>query len=109
MNQEFDIKAQVRQILKIVQKLAPGKTVELRIPPFAAIQCMGGGNHRRGTPPNVVEMSPEILIALSKNPEKWEDFRELGMILASGTHSNLSNLFIEVSKLCENHERERNA
>ena len=109
MNQELDIKAQVRQILKIVQKLAPGKTVELRIPPFAAIQCMQGGNHRRGTPPNVVEMSPEILIALSKNPEKWGDFCEMGMVLVSGTLSNISNLFIEISKLCENDERERNA
>ena len=109
MSQDLDVKTKVKRILEAVQEIAPGRSVELRIPPYAAIQCVGGSTHRRGTPPNVVEMSPEILIALSKNPEKWEDFRELGMVLASGTHSNLSNLFIEVSKLCETHEKERNA
>ena len=54
MNQDLGIKAQVKQILKIVQEIAPGRSVELRIPPYAAIQCVEGGNHRRGTPPNVV-------------------------------------------------------
>ena len=50
MNQDLDLKAQVKQILKVVQELAPGRSVELRIPPFAAIQCVGGSTHRRGTP-----------------------------------------------------------
>ena len=54
MNHDLDLKAQVKQILKVVQEVAPGRSVELRIPPYAAIQCVGGSTHRRGTPPNVV-------------------------------------------------------
>jgi hypothetical protein len=99
MNQDLETKAQVKQILKVVQVLAPGRSVELRIPPFAAIQCVKGGNHRRGTPPNVVEMSPETLIALIQYPLRWDELVCKGLISASGTSADLSNLFNEVSKL----------
>ena len=99
MNQDLDLKAKVEQILKVVQELAPGRSVELRIPPFAAIQCVGGSTHRRGTPPNVVEMSAETLLNLLDNPVKWQQYCDLGSISASGTNSNLANLFVEVSKL----------
>ena len=101
MSQDFDIKSQVKKILKVVEQIAPGKSVELRIPPYAAIQCVEGGNHRRGTPPNVVEMAGDILINLVKNPARWETFCNQGLISASGTSSNLSQLFEEVSKLTE--------
>jgi hypothetical protein len=67
MNQDSEVKSQVKKILKVVEQIAPGKLVELRIPPYAAIQCVEGGNHRRGTPPNVVEMSVQSLIKLSHN------------------------------------------
>ena len=99
MNQDVDMKAQVKQILKVVQEIAPGRSVELRIPPFAAIQCVGGSTHRRGTPPNVVEMSAETLLNLLDNPVKWQQYCDLGSISASGTNSNLADLFFEVSKL----------
>jgi hypothetical protein len=99
MNHDLDLKAQVKQILKVVQEVAPGRSVELRIPPFAAIQCVGGSTHRRGTPPNVVEMSAETLLKLLENPVKWQQYFDLGSISASGTNSNLGNLFAEVSKL----------
>jgi hypothetical protein len=99
MNIELDIKAQVKQILKMVQELAPGRSVELRIPPYAAIQCAEGGNHRRGTPPNVVEMSGHTLIKLVENPTYWEEFCYKGLISASGTNANLEDLFTQVSKL----------
>jgi hypothetical protein len=99
MNIELDIKAQVKQILKMVQELAPGRSVELRIPPYAAIQCAEGGNHRRGTPPNVVEMSGHTLIKLVENPTCWEKFCYEGLILASGTNANLEDLFTQVGKL----------
>ena len=65
MKQDSEVKSQVKKILKVVEQIAPGKLVELRIPPYAAIQCVEGGNHRRGTPPNVVEMVPETLIEVS--------------------------------------------
>ena len=99
MSQDSDIKSQVKKILKVVEQIAPGKLVELRIPPYAAIQCVEGGNHRRGTPPNVVEMAGETLINLVKAPAKLEAFCNQGLISATGTSSNLSQLFQEVSKL----------
>lgn len=99
MKQDLDIKSQVKHILKLVQALAPGRSVELRIPPYSAIQCVGGSTHRRGTPPNVVEMKAEILISLLKSPDQWQQFCESGAISASGANSNLSELFVQVSKL----------
>jgi hypothetical protein len=101
MNQDFEVKSQVKKILKIVEKIAPGKLVELRIPPYSAIQCVAGGTHRRGTPPNVVEMAGETLINLVDDPAKWENFCNQGLISASGTSSDLSHLFKEVSKLMQ--------
>ena len=99
MNQDLDVKAQFKQILKAVQEIAPGRSVELRIPPYAAIQCVGGSTHRRGTPPNVVEMSAGTLIDLNQNPKKWQKFREIGLIQASGTNSDLSAIFHLMAKL----------
>jgi len=93
------LKLQVGEILTIVQKIAPGKSVELRIPSYSAIQCVSGSVHRRGTPSNVVEMSARTLINLAENPHKWEELCSIGMILASGTNSNLKELFIQISKL----------
>ena len=99
MKHDLNLKTQVKQILKVVQELAPGRSVELRIPPYAAIQCVGGSTHRRGMPPNVVEMSAETLLKLLENPVKWQQYCDLGSISASGTNSNLGKLFAEVSKL----------
>lgn len=93
------LKLQVGEVLAFVEKMAPGKSVELRIPNYAAIQCVSGTVHRRGTPPNVVEMSAQTLINLAENPQKWDDLCSIGMISASGTNSNLKELFIEISKL----------
>ena len=99
MKQELEIKNQVKNILEAVKKFSPGKSVELRIPPYAAIQCVSGITHRRGTPPNVVEMRAETLFKLLKNPEQWQKFCDTGLISASGANSNLAHLFFEVSKL----------
>ena len=93
------LKLQVAEILTFVQKIAPGKSVELRIPSYSAIQCVSGSVHRRGTPSNVVEMTAQTLINLAENPYKWEELCSIGMISASGTNSNLKELFIQISKL----------
>ena len=95
------LKLQVVEILTQVQKIAPGKSVELRIPNYSAIQCVLGSAHRRGTPSNVVEMSAQTLINLAENPHKWEELCSIGMISASGTNSNLMELFMQVSKLVQ--------
>jgi len=102
MNQDLEIKGQVKQILKIIENLAPGRSVELRIPSYAAIQCVKGGTHRRGTPPNVVEMDAQTLLKLSKSPQNWDQLCSEGAISASGTNSDLSGLFNSVSKLISN-------
>ena len=102
MKQDLEIKIQVKQILKVIEKIAPGRSVELRIPPFAAIQCVEGSNHRRGTPPNVVEMDAQTLLKLSKSPQSWDHLCLEGSISASGTNSNLAELFTRVSTLISN-------
>ena len=108
MNQDLDLKAQIKQILKLVQEIAPGRSVELRIPPCAAIQCIEGANHWRGTPPNVAEMGAETLISLSESSDQWQLFCESGAISASGANSNLSKLFVQVSKLMDSEVRSKN-
>ena len=99
MKQDMEVKNRVKEILKIVQQVAPGNSVELRIPPYSAIQCVSGSVHKRGTPPTVVEMSAQTLIKLIEMPNLWEQLCSVGMISASGTNSNLNELFIQVSKL----------
>jgi hypothetical protein len=105
MKQDSEIKNQVKQILKVIEELAPGRSVELRIPPYAAIQCVIGGTHRRGTPPNVVEMSGQTLIALSKTPDLWDQLCSEGAISASGTNSNLADLFKRLGKLISDFDK----
>ena len=99
MKQDLALKSQVKKILKLVREIAPGNSVELRVPPYAAIQCIPGSVHRRGTPPNVVEMSGHTLIELVEDPTCWAKFCYEGLISASGTNANLRDLFTQVSKL----------
>jgi len=99
MKQDLHVKSRVKEILKMVQEVAPGNSVELRIPPYAAIQCVSGSVHRRGTPPNMVEMSGDTLLKLVKDPTCWKKFCYEGLISASGTYANLEDLFTQVSKL----------
>jgi hypothetical protein len=99
MKVDSDIKHQVREILTLVQTIAPGKSVELRIPHYSAIQCVLGSVHRRGTPPNVVEMSPQALIDLAQDPNLWEELCLKGEITASGTNANLKDIFIAIDKI----------
>jgi len=99
MKQDLEVKSRAKKILKMVQEIAPGNSVELRIPPYAAIQCVSGSVHRRGTPPNVVEMSGHTLIQLVEDPTCWDKFCYEGLISASGTNANLEDLFTQVSKL----------
>lgn len=92
-----EIMNQVKDILATISKIAPGQAVELRIPPYSAIQCVEGPKHTRGTPPNVVEMSADILLAISSGEINWDDAIADGRISASGERSNLSELFLQLS------------
>ncbi len=68
----------------------PGRTVELRVPPFAAVQCVAGPRHTRGTPPNVVEAEPLAWLRLVAGTLTWADAVRDGRVRASGERSDLS-------------------
>ena len=85
--------ARVKEVLAHISALAPGHAVELRIPPYSAIQCVEGPKHSRGTPPNVVEMSADVLFALADGSTSWSDAIYNGSVIASGERSDLSTLF----------------
>jgi len=95
MENNIEIRSQVKKILDIIKSVAPGKSVELRVPPYGAIQCVSGSNHRRGTPPNTVEMSGQTLVKLINKPALWRSLCDSGEVRASGLLSNLSNIFAQ--------------
>ena len=97
MSKDPQITATVKEILDVIKNISPGKSVELRVPPYGAIQCVAGGNHRRGTPPNTVEMSGQTLIRLINEPSLWITLCESGEIRASGLLSDLSNVFSQAA------------
>ncbi|WP_345801127.1 sterol carrier family protein [Microbacterium sp. AZCO] len=82
----------VRYLLQLLAEKAPGNSVEVRVPPFGAVQAVEGPRHTRGTPPNVVETDPDTWIALATGAEQWRDAAAAGRISASGVRSDLSDL-----------------
>jgi hypothetical protein len=97
MSKDLDIKFQVKLVLDLIKSISPGKSVELRVPPYGAIQCVAGSNHRRGTPPNTVEMSGQTLVRLINEPSLWITLCESGEVRASGLLSDLSNVFAQAA------------
>ena len=97
MTKDPQITATVKEILDLIKNISPGKSVELRVPPYGVIQCVAGGNHRRGTPPNTVEMSGQTLIRLINEPSLWITLCESGEVMASGVVSDLSNVFAQAA------------
>ena len=92
-----EIMSQVKAVLAKISKLAPGHAVELRIPPYSAIQCVDGPKHTRGTPPNVVEMSADVLFEISAGKINWQEAISDGRISASGERSDISALFQQIA------------
>lgn len=87
-----DLATAVRYLLQLLAEKAPGNSVEVRVPPFGAVQAVEGPRHTRGTPPNVVEIDPATWIALATGAETWADAVTAGRILASGTRADLAAL-----------------
>jgi len=79
-------------LLGILAERAPGRAVELRVPPYAAVQVVAGQRHTRGTPPNVVEMDPLTWVDLATGRQTWPDAVASGHVSASGDRADLSNL-----------------
>ena len=82
----------VRTSLQCFAEQNPGRSVEVRVPPYLAVQILGGTTHRRGTPPAVVEMSPQTWLELFTRKLTWADAVASGKITASGERSDLSEL-----------------
>jgi uncharacterized protein (TIGR03086 family) len=80
----------VRLSLRALALLAAGATVEVRVPPFAAVQCVAGPRHTRGTPPNVVETDSRTWLELATARRSWSDALATGRIAASGSRADIS-------------------
>ena len=81
-------KAEVKRYLAALQTRAPGRAVEVRVPPYAAVQVIGGGTHTRGTPRAVVETDPDTWIALATGALTWSAAVDAGRVHASGERAD---------------------
>jgi Bacterial SCP ortholog len=86
------LRCAVRHLLGLLAAQAPGRAVEVRIPPYAAVQCVAGPRHTRGTPPNVVETDAVTWIRLATGRIAWADALADGALSVSGPRADLSGL-----------------
>lgn len=82
----------VRWVLQELNRIAPGHSVEVRVPPFGAVQIVDGPGHTRGTPPNVIELDARTLVALATGAESWSAAVGRGAVAASGTRATLADI-----------------
>lgn len=87
-----DVATAVRYTLQLLAEQFPGATLEVRVPPFAAVQCVEGPKHTRGTPPNVVEMSAEVWLRLASGSLSWADAVTTHQLSASGSRASLEGI-----------------
>jgi uncharacterized SCP-like protein len=84
------VQAAVRTTARWLAQQVPGRSVELRVPPHVAVQCVPGPRHTRGTPPNVVETDPATWLRLAIGALSWDDALVQGAVSASGNRADLS-------------------
>jgi len=82
----------VRYLLEELAEVAPGNSVEVRVPPLGATQCIEGPRHTRGTPANVVEISPRVWFDLAVGYIKWEAALADHKVSASGVRASLAEV-----------------
>jgi len=80
----------VRLSLRTLAQVAPGAAVEVRVPPLAAVQCVAGPRHARGTPPNVVETDPRTWLEFATGRLAWPVALTTGRVRASGIRADVS-------------------
>jgi hypothetical protein len=85
------LRVAVRYTLGLLADRAPGRSVEVRVPPFAAVQCVPGPRHTRGTPPNVIETDPMTWLGLATGQLTWAAAMAGGLVLASGQRADLAD------------------
>lgn len=79
----------VRYALEELAVRHPGRSVEVRVPPFGAVQCVEGPMHKRGTPPNVLETDAATWIGLVSGRLEWAEALGSGSVRASGLRADL--------------------
>ncbi len=77
----------VRLTARTLAAVAPGQSVEVRIPPLAAVQCISGPRHTRGTPPNVVETDPRTWLLLATGMLSFAATKSTGAVSLSGSRA----------------------
>jgi hypothetical protein len=82
--------AAVKTSARWLAQQVPGRSVELRVPPHVAVQCIEGPRHTRGTPPNVVETDAATWLRLTTGALSWADAVAEGKVSASGNRADLS-------------------
>jgi Bacterial SCP ortholog len=82
----------VRYTLEELAERAPGRTLEVRVPPYGAVQCVEGPRHTRGTPANVIEMDARTWLDLVTGQSDWADALAGGTVHASGQRATLAGL-----------------
>ena len=87
-----DLRLLTKHTLALLVGRAPGGAVEVRVPPYAAVQCLSGTRHTRGTPPATVELDAPTWIALAVGDLTWHEALADGRLVASGERSDLSPL-----------------
>lgn len=85
-----DVRAAVKHFLAVLGSRASGNSVEVRIPPYAAVQCIEGARHTRGTPPAVVETDALTWLSLARGQETFAEAVRRGAVRASGERSDLT-------------------
>ena len=81
---------QVKTTLNALTVKAPGRAIEVRVPPYAAVQCGEGPTHTRGTPANTIEMDAQTWLALASGELSWDQAVDSGAVLASGLRADLA-------------------
>ena len=90
--QREDTATSVRYLLQLLAERAPGASVEVRVPPFGAVQAIPGPKHTRGTPSNVIEMNAQTWINLACGQEAWDAASEDHQLKTSGNRADLGEL-----------------
>jgi hypothetical protein len=86
-----DLKLLTKHFLALLAERAPGRSVEVRVPPYAAAQVIEGVRHTRGTPPAVIETDAETWIALATGDLPWTSAVTEGRVVASGERTDLTS------------------
>jgi hypothetical protein len=82
----------VRYLLEELAEVAPGNSVEVRVPPLGATQCIDGPRHTRGTPPNVVELPPRVWFDLALGTLNWDSAVTEHLVSSSGVRASLEDV-----------------